>query len=70
MRSPPESDFERSRSESIEKAEPDKTAIAGDGSRARRGFETHRKRTRRGEFLDTNAIVPWAELCAVVEPHY
>ncbi|CAE6784572.1 IS5 family transposase ISBvi2 [Paraburkholderia domus] len=35
------------------------------------GFETHRKRTRRNEFLDTmNAIVPWAELCAVVEPHY
>jgi IS5 family transposase len=34
------------------------------------GFETHRKRTRRDEFLDTmNAIVPWAELCAVVEPH-
>jgi hypothetical protein len=35
------------------------------------GFETHRKRTRRDEFLDTmNAIVPGAELCAVVEPHY
>lgn len=35
------------------------------------GFETHRKRTRRDEFLDTmNAIMPWAELCAVVEPHY
>jgi transposase, IS5 family len=34
-------------------------------------FETHRKRTRRDEFLDImNAIVPWAELCAVVEPHY
>ncbi|MGF6853056.1 hypothetical protein OKW29_001943 [Paraburkholderia sp. CI3] len=35
------------------------------------GFETHRKRTRRDEFLDTmNAIVPWAQLCAVIEPHY
>ncbi|MFL9966434.1 IS5 family transposase [Paraburkholderia sediminicola] len=35
------------------------------------GFETHRKRTRRDEFLDTmNAITPWAELCAVGEPHY
>jgi IS5 family transposase len=34
------------------------------------GFETHRKRTRR-DFLDTmNATTPWAELCAVVEPHY
>ncbi|KVZ40257.1 IS5 family transposase [Burkholderia ubonensis] len=35
------------------------------------GFETKRKRTRRDEFLDTmNQIVPWAALCAVVEPHY
>ena len=35
------------------------------------GFETHRKRTRRDEFLDTmNTIMPWAELCAVIEPHY
>jgi transposase, IS5 family len=35
------------------------------------GFETHRKRTRRDEFLDTmNVITPWDELCAVVEPHY
>ncbi|WP_429444680.1 IS5 family transposase [Paraburkholderia sp. 40] len=35
------------------------------------GFETHRKRTRRDEFLDTmNAIVPWSQLCAVIEPHY
>ncbi|MBB5463898.1 IS5 family transposase [Paraburkholderia sp. Cpub6] len=35
------------------------------------GFETHRKRTRRDEFLDTmSAIVPWAQLCAVIEPHY
>jgi len=35
------------------------------------GFETRRKRTRRDEFLDTmNSIMPWAELCAVVEPYY
>ncbi|ADG20834.1 IS5 family transposase [Paraburkholderia atlantica] len=35
------------------------------------GFETHRKRTQRDEFLDTmNAIVPWTQLCAVIEPHY
>lgn len=35
------------------------------------GFETRRKRTRRDEFLDTmNRIVPWTELCAVVEPYY
>jgi len=35
------------------------------------GFEQHRKPTRREVFLDTmNKIVPWQELCAVVEPHY
>ncbi|WP_211948158.1 transposase, partial [Cupriavidus yeoncheonensis] len=35
------------------------------------GFETRRKRTRREEFLETmNAIVPWVDLCAVVEPYY
>ncbi|MCI1047684.1 IS5 family transposase [Caballeronia zhejiangensis] len=35
------------------------------------GFETRRKRTRRDEFLDTmNMIVPWTELCAVIEPYY
>lgn len=35
------------------------------------GFEQHRRPTRRDEFLDTmNRIVPWAELCAVIEPHY
>ena len=35
------------------------------------GFEQHRRPARREEFLDTmNRIVPWAELCAVIEPHY
>ena len=35
------------------------------------GFEQHRRPTRRDEFLDTmNRIVPWAALCAVIEPHY
>lgn len=35
------------------------------------GFEQHRRPTRRDEFLDTmNSIVPWAELCAVIEPYY
>ncbi len=34
-------------------------------------FETYRKPTRRDEFLKTmEAIVPWAALCAVIEPHY
>jgi transposase, IS5 family len=35
------------------------------------GFEQRRRPTRRDEFLDTmNRIVPWADLCAVIEPHY
>ena len=35
------------------------------------GFERYRRRTKREDFLDAmNAIVPWAELCAVIEPHY
>jgi transposase, IS5 family len=35
------------------------------------GFERYRKPTRRDEFLQTmNAIVPWAVLCSVIEPHY
>lgn len=34
-------------------------------------FERYRKPTRRDEFLATmEQIVPWRELCAVVEPHY
>ena len=43
-------------------------AIAADqGS----GFEQYRKPTRRDEFLQTmDAIVPWAALCEVIEPHY
>ena len=35
------------------------------------GFEQHRKPTRRDKFLKTmEAIVPWAALCEVIEPHY
>lgn len=35
------------------------------------GFERYRKPTRRDEFLKTmEAIVPWAALCSVIEPHY
>jgi len=35
------------------------------------GFEQYRRRTKREDFLDSmNAIVPWAALCAVIEPHY
>ena len=34
------------------------------------GFEHSRKPTRREEFLRTmDAIVPWAALCQVIEPH-
>jgi IS5 family transposase len=43
-------------------------AMAADQSS---NFERYRKPTRRDEFLATmNAIVPWAQLCEVVEPHY
>lgn len=35
------------------------------------GFERYRKPTRRDEFLKVmDQIVPWAQLCSVVEPHY
>jgi hypothetical protein len=35
------------------------------------GFEQHRRPTRRDQFLATmEQIVPWAELCGVIEPHY
>lgn len=38
---------------------------------ADQGFEQYRKPTRRDEFLATmERIIPWAELCAVVEPYY
>lgn len=34
-------------------------------------FETHRKLTRRELFLaDMNTVVPWADLCALIEPFY
>jgi IS5 family transposase len=35
------------------------------------GFERHRKPTKRDVFLATmDQVVPWEELCAVIEPHY
>ena len=35
------------------------------------GFEAHRKSTRRDVFLaEMNKVVPWSELCAVIEPFY
>jgi len=35
------------------------------------GFEQHRRPTRRDAFLGTmDQIVPWQELCSVIEPHY
>src|SRR3954453_16951744 len=36
-----------------------------------KGFEVHGRATRKAEFLARmEALVPWAELCAVIEPHY
>lgn len=35
------------------------------------GFEQYRRPTRRDQFLATmDEVVPWAALCAVIEPHY
>lgn len=35
------------------------------------GFEPYRKQTKRDTFLATmEQIVPWQELCSVIEPHY
>jgi IS5 family transposase len=36
-----------------------------------KGFEKHRKKTRRDQFLeDMDQIVPWQELAAAIAPHY
>ena len=38
---------------------------------AAKGFEVHARATRKAEFLARmEALVPWAEFCAVIEPHY
>ena len=43
-------------------------AMAADQSES---FERYRRPTRRDEFLATmDRIVPWTEVCAVIEPHY
>jgi transposase, IS5 family len=35
------------------------------------GFERYTKQTRRAVFLEeTEQVVPWGELCALIEPHY
>jgi IS5 family transposase len=35
------------------------------------GFERYTKKTRRAQFLDEmEQVVPWAKLCALIEPHY
>ena len=35
------------------------------------GFERYTKKTRRQVFLEEmERVVPWRELCALVEPHY
>ena len=38
---------------------------------AAKGFEVHGRATRKAEFLARmEALVPWAEFCALIEPHY
>ena len=36
-----------------------------------RGFEVHGRTTRKAEFLARmEALMPWAQMCALIEPHY
>jgi len=38
---------------------------------ARGGFEQYAKTTKRATFLaEMNQVIPWGELCALIEPHY
>ncbi|MDO8437354.1 MAG: IS5/IS1182 family transposase, partial [Nitrosomonadaceae bacterium] len=35
------------------------------------GFEKHGRATRKAEFLSRmEGLMPWAEFCALIEPHY
>ena len=34
-------------------------------------FDKHNKQTRRAKFLaEMDQVVPWCELCAIIEPYY
>jgi IS5 family transposase len=47
---------------------PDQLTLA---TQADGGFEAHRKATRRDVFLaEMDKVVPWPELCALIEPFY
>ena len=38
---------------------------------AAKGFEVHGRATRKAEFLaQMEVLVPWAQMCALIEPHY
>ena len=38
---------------------------------AMKGFDKHNRATRKAEFLARmESLMPWAEFCAVIEPHY
>src|SRR5688500_2424610 len=40
-------------------------------SLARGGFDRYSKTTKRAAFLaEMDRVVPWAQLCALIEPHY
>ena len=40
-------------------------------SLARGGFERYAKTTKRAAFLaEMDRVIPWADLCALIEPHY
>ncbi len=36
-----------------------------------KGFEVHGRATRKAEFLGRmETLVPWVQMCALIEPHY
>ena len=38
---------------------------------AAKGFDVHGRATRKAAFLaKMETLVPWAEVCALIEPHY
>ena len=38
---------------------------------ASKGFDKHARPTRKAEFLaKTETLMPWAEFCGLIEPHY
>jgi hypothetical protein len=49
----------------------DERTDEADDAAVARGFEKHNRATRKAEFLARmDRLMPWAEFCALIEPHY